>query len=68
MTTRKAYSGLEAMKHAMELGFPILVEPNSPLGHCRTKLCHTAEQLRQHLNSGVFVTNHNPVTLHRKNI
>ncbi len=62
---RTARTEAEAIKHAAEIGYPLVVRPSYVLGGRAMEIVYQEEQLVRYINEAVSVSNDSPVLLDR---
>jgi carbamoyl-phosphate synthase large subunit len=62
---RTARSTEEAVKHAQEIGYPVVVRPSYVLGGRAMEIVHQRSELERYMENAVKVSNDSPVLLDR---
>src|SRR3954454_20696018 len=62
---RTARSTAEAVKHAEEIGYPVVVRPSYVLGGRAMEIVHQQSELERYMKEAVKVSNESPVLLDR---
>jgi carbamoyl-phosphate synthase large subunit len=62
---RTARSSAEAVKHAEDIGYPVVVRPSYVLGGRAMEIVHQQSQLERYMKEAVKVSNESPVLLDR---
>ncbi|OGA66743.1 MAG: carbamoyl phosphate synthase large subunit [Betaproteobacteria bacterium RIFCSPLOWO2_12_FULL_65_14] len=62
---RTARSAAEAVKHAQDIGYPVVVRPSYVLGGRAMEIVHQQSELERYMENAVKVSNDSPVLLDR---
>ena len=62
---RTARNTGEALRHAAEIGYPLVVRPSYVLGGRAMEICRDEEELRRYVSEAVSVSNESPILLDR---